>query len=77
MITFKTERTVGEVVTTTEVDVIYNDDDSESAIAANDKMVNTFCDLLLPEGEVIKGELMQTQINLDQPLPPSLMRPLK
>lgn len=77
MITFRTEQTVGEATTITEVDVMYSDDDSASAIAANNKMVDVFCDLLLPEGEVIEGELMQTHSNLDQPLPPSLIQPLK
>lgn len=75
MITFKTERTVGEVVTTTEVDVIYNDDDSESATAANNKIVNTFCELLLPSDQVMSVE--QSQSEIYQPLSQSLMQPLK
>ena len=75
MITFRTEQTVGDVVTMTEVDVVYNDDDSESAIAANNKLVNVFCELLLPRDQVMSVE--QSQSNLYQPLPSSLInRPI-
>tara|TARA_R110002020_G_scaffold107755_2_gene250108 strand:- start:26 stop:268 length:243 start_codon:yes stop_codon:yes gene_type:complete len=71
MITFRTEQTVGDVVTMTEVDVVYNDDDSDSAIAANNKMVNVFCELLLPSDQVASIE--QAQSNLYQSLPSSLI----
>lgn len=71
MITFRTEQTVGDVATMTEVDVVYSEDDSESAIAANNKMVNTFCELLLPSDQVMSVE--QSQSNLYQTLPSSLV----
>lgn len=74
MITFRTEQTVGDVVTMTEVDVVYSEDDSESAIAANNRMVNTFCELLLPSDQVMSVE--QAESNLYQPLPQELMQPL-
>lgn len=77
MITFRTEQTVGDIVTMTEVDVVYHDDDSASAIAANNKMVNTFCELLLPNeaAKIESGTLSQTNnfvesIQIKRPNPP-------
>lgn len=74
MITFRTEQTVGETKTMTEVDVVYSDDDSAPAIAANNKMVNVFCELLLPSDQVASVE--QAQSSLYQKLPSSLIQPL-
>lgn len=74
MITFRTEQTVGDVATMTEIDVVYSENDSESAIAANNRMVNTFCELLLPSDQVMSVE--QAESNLYQPLPQELTQPL-
>lgn len=62
---------MGDTTTMTEVDIVYTDDDSDSAIAANNKMVDTFCELLLPSDQVMSVE--QVDSNLWRPLPSSIV----
>ena len=71
MITFRTEKTVDEVTTVTEVEVVFEDKDSASALHAKHRVVDVLCELLLLSDQVMSVE--QAQSNLYQTLTSSLI----
>lgn len=72
MINFRNERIVDGVTELTEVEVVFEDKDSASALHAKHRVVAVICEMLIPEGELtqsefIKGDSVQTQ---SRPTPP-------